>query len=119
MKDVRYPYDATWPQQSQALKEQGITRTGKVPALEYKGQILTQVSQPHEHNPQKEKSLTARQHIPILRYLARDLGDYDGQTNWEKYVVDAVADIYIDWRVRIILESILLIVYTDRNSHNG
>ena len=39
------------------------------------------------------------QHIPILRYLSRDLGAYDGNTNWEKYLVDAVADIYIDWRV--------------------
>lgn len=41
------------------------------------------------------------QHIPILRYLSRDLGAYDGNTNWEKYLVDAVADIYIDWRVRV------------------
>lgn len=38
-------------------------------------------------------------HIPILRYLARDLGRYDGETNAEKYLVDAVADIYVDWRV--------------------
>lgn len=40
---MRYPWDATWPQQSETLKEKGITRTGKVPSLEYKGQILTQV----------------------------------------------------------------------------
>ena len=39
------------------------------------------------------------QHIPILRYLARELGSYDGVTNEAKYTVDAVADIYIDWRV--------------------
>ncbi|OQD74009.1 hypothetical protein PENDEC_c012G00890 [Penicillium decumbens] len=37
----------------------------------------------------------AGQHIPILRYLARDLGSYDGEPNREKYLVDAV---YIDWR---------------------
>ncbi|PLB50082.1 glutathione S-transferase [Aspergillus steynii IBT 23096] len=79
VKQVRYPMDATWPQQSETLKAQGISRTGKVPSLEYKGQILTQ-------------------HIPTLRYLARDIGGYDGETNWERYVVDAVADIYIDWR---------------------
>ncbi|OOF96444.1 hypothetical protein ASPCADRAFT_506122 [Aspergillus carbonarius ITEM 5010] len=77
--EVRYAYDDTWPQSSQKLQDQGITRTGQVPALEYKGHILTQ-------------------HIPILRYLARDLNRYDGETNWEKYLVDAVADIYIDWR---------------------
>lgn len=39
-----YPWDATWPQQSNVLKERGVTRTGKLPALEYKGKILTQVS---------------------------------------------------------------------------
>ncbi|RAL03505.1 glutathione S-transferase [Aspergillus ibericus CBS 121593] len=77
--EVRYPFDDTWPQTSQKLQEEGITRTGQVPALEYQGHILTQ-------------------HIPILRYLARDLGRYDGETNWERYLVDAVADIYIDWR---------------------
>ncbi|KAI2948949.1 hypothetical protein CBS147323_10980 [Aspergillus niger] len=77
--EVRYPYDDTWPQVSKKLQEQGISRTGLVPALEYKGKILTQ-------------------HIPILRYLSRDLGRYDGETNWEKYIVDVVADIYIDWR---------------------
>ncbi|KAJ5601779.1 hypothetical protein N7510_011313 [Penicillium lagena] len=78
-EEVRYPWDETWPQKSKTLQEQGITRTGKVPALEYQGLILTQ-------------------HIPILRYLARDLGSYDGETNREKYAVDSVADIYIDWR---------------------
>ncbi|GKZ16507.1 hypothetical protein AbraIFM66951_000262 [Aspergillus brasiliensis] len=77
--EVRYPYDENWPQISKQLQEQGISRTGLVPALEYKGKILTQ-------------------HIPILRYLSRDLGRYDGETSWEKYIVDAVADIYIDWR---------------------
>lgn len=37
----------------------------------------------------------------MLRFLARELGSYDGETSAEKYLVDAVADIYIDWRVRI------------------
>ncbi|KAJ5088914.1 glutathione S-transferase [Penicillium angulare] len=78
---ARYPWDASWSQQSESLKKQGITRTGKVPSLEYKGRILTQ-------------------HIPILRYLARDLQRYDGGTNWEKYHVDAVSDIYVDWRAK-------------------
>jgi hypothetical protein len=46
-----------------------------------------------------ENWLNDEQHIPILRYLSRELGAYDGETSWEKYLVDAVADIYIDWRV--------------------
>ncbi|KAK5995649.1 Glutathione S-transferase P 10-like protein [Cladobotryum mycophilum] len=78
-KDILYTYDATWANESEPLQEKDITRTGKLPALEYKGHILNQ-------------------HIPILRYLAQDLGSYDGATPIEKYVVDAVADIYIDWR---------------------
>ncbi|RAO64956.1 uncharacterized protein BHQ10_000968 [Talaromyces amestolkiae] len=78
-EDVRYAYDHTWPATSEELKGKGITITGNVPALEYNGTILTQ-------------------HIPTLRYLARELNDYDGQTSLEKWVVDAVADIYIDWR---------------------
>ncbi|KAL4880769.1 glutathione S-transferase [Aspergillus karnatakaensis] len=78
-KDVFYPYDHTWPETSEKLKQDGLTRTGLLPALEYKGSIYTQ-------------------HIPTLRYLARELNSYDGETNQEKYLVDAVADIYIDWR---------------------
>ncbi|RJE25708.1 hypothetical protein PHISCL_01971 [Aspergillus sclerotialis] len=42
--------------------------------------------------------LILSQHIPILRFFARDLGRYDGETNAEKFIVDAVSDIYIDWR---------------------
>jgi glutathione S-transferase len=34
-----------------------------------------------------------------LRYLSRDIGRYDGETNHEKFLVDAVSDVYIDWRV--------------------
>ncbi|KAL1994801.1 hypothetical protein VTN49DRAFT_988 [Thermomyces lanuginosus] len=78
-KELLYKVDATWPENKKKLLEQGITRTGQLPAIEYDG---------HKFN----------QHIPILRYFARKLGRYDGETNWEKYLVDAVADIYIDWR---------------------
>lgn len=42
-EEVRYPWDETWPQKSKTLQDQGITRTGKLPALEYQGLILTQV----------------------------------------------------------------------------
>ncbi|PNP45146.1 hypothetical protein TGAM01_v206745 [Trichoderma gamsii] len=80
-QDIRYPSDDTWPQTSDELKRKGLTRTGKVPAVEYKGVVLNQ-------------------HIPTLRYIARDLGRYDGETNWEKFIVDAVSDVYIDWRFK-------------------
>ncbi|KAL4943226.1 hypothetical protein BDV06DRAFT_190526 [Aspergillus oleicola] len=78
-KDVFYPYDETWPATSDKLAQQGLTRTGLLPALEYQGSIYTQ-------------------HIPILRFLARELNAYDGETSKEKYIVDAVSDLYIDWR---------------------
>ncbi|KAH8806132.1 putative glutathione S-transferase [Xylogone sp. PMI_703] len=78
-QDNRYANDHTWAATSEELKKKGITRTGKVPALEYNGIIL-------------------HQHISILRYLSRELGSYDGETSLEKYIVDAVADLYIDWR---------------------
>ncbi|KAJ5852160.1 uncharacterized protein N7529_011545 [Penicillium soppii] len=78
-KDIRYPYDNTWLETSNKLRQSKLTRTGQLPALEYHGAVVTQ-------------------HIPILRYLTRELGAYDGDTNWEKYLVDAVSDIYIDWR---------------------
>ncbi|KAJ4251454.1 hypothetical protein NW762_011437 [Fusarium torreyae] len=78
-EEKRYAYDDTWKESSEKLKKQGLTRTGLVPSLEYKGLILTQ-------------------HVPILRFLARDLGKYDGQTNEDKYLADAVTDLYIDWR---------------------
>lgn len=79
-KDIRYKFDDTWPATSADLKSKGISLTGKVPVLEYKGQLLAQ-------------------HIPTLRYLSRDLGgEYDGTTNEEKYAVDAVSDLYVDWR---------------------
>ncbi|KAE8557310.1 hypothetical protein EYB25_002017 [Talaromyces marneffei] len=82
-EDIRYAYDHTWAATSAELQAKGLTVTGKVPVLEFNGTILTQ-------------------HIPILRYLARELNDYDGQTSLEKWVVDAVSDIYIDWRTQYV-----------------
>jgi glutathione S-transferase len=80
-QDNRYAYDESWAVTSLDLQKRGVTITGKVPVLEYNGTILSQ-------------------HLPILRYLSRELKSYDGQTSLEKYLVDAVADIYNDWRVR-------------------
>ncbi|KAL6909171.1 glutathione S-transferase [Trichoderma evansii] len=78
--DIRHPY-GTWSVESDKFMEQGITRTGKLPALVINGTILNQ-------------------HIPILRYLSRDIGRYDGETNHEKFQVDAISDNYIDWRAQ-------------------
>ena len=41
--DVRYKYDQTWTATSEDLQKKGISRTGKVPELEYQGVILSQV----------------------------------------------------------------------------
>ncbi|RGP81241.1 glutathione s-transferase p 10 [Fusarium longipes] len=79
-QENRYPFDDTWKETSERLKSQGITRTGQLPVVEYNNMKLSQ------------------QHIPILRFLSRELGKYDGQTSEDKYLVDAVADIYIEWR---------------------
>ncbi|KAM0550269.1 hypothetical protein ACHAPJ_008939 [Fusarium lateritium] len=80
-EEHRYARDETWPETKEKLKQKGLTRTGQLPSLEYKGHILTG-------------------HIPIIRYLSRDLGKYDGTTNEDKYLVDLVSDIYVDWRVQ-------------------
>ncbi|KAK7428426.1 hypothetical protein QQZ08_005045 [Neonectria magnoliae] len=84
-ENILYPYGDNWKVTTGALAQQGTTLTKKLPALEYGGRILTQ-------------------HIPILRFLSRDLGRYDGETSDEKFVVDAVADIYIDWRYQWVLQ---------------
>ncbi|KAF5723468.1 glutathione S-transferase P 10 [Fusarium mundagurra] len=76
-----YTRDATWPETKEKLKKQGLTRTGQLPSVEYKGKVLTG-------------------HVPILRYLSRELGAYDGTANDDKYLVDLVSDIYVDWRVQ-------------------
>ncbi|UKZ78646.1 hypothetical protein TrVFT333_006392 [Trichoderma virens FT-333] len=75
-EDKFYVYDDTWPSIN---KSAGISLTGTLPVLEIDGQRLYQ-------------------HLAILRYLSRRAGAYDGETNYEKYLVDAVADIYNDWR---------------------
>jgi hypothetical protein len=42
-EEKRYPYDDTWKETSEKLKSQGITRTGLLPSIEYKGLVLSQV----------------------------------------------------------------------------
>ncbi|EGR46921.1 uncharacterized protein TRIREDRAFT_49946 [Trichoderma reesei QM6a] len=75
-EDKYYEYDDTWPGVNKSL---GVSITGTLPVLKIDGKRLYQ-------------------HLAILRYLARRSGAYDGETNYEKYLVDAVADLYNDWR---------------------
>lgn len=42
-EDKRYPHDASWPAVSKEFQANGLSRTGHLPALEYKGEILNQV----------------------------------------------------------------------------
>lgn len=41
--EKRYPYDDNWPATSAKLKQEGLTPTGKLPSIEYKGKVLIQV----------------------------------------------------------------------------
>jgi hypothetical protein len=42
-QDVRYPFDDSWAASASQLRENGISRTGKVPVLEYNNNKLSQV----------------------------------------------------------------------------
>ncbi|OCT44697.1 Glutathione S-transferase P 10 [Cladophialophora carrionii] len=78
-EDKRYAYDETWQPLGKEFQQKGLSLTGKLPVLDIDGHILSQ-------------------HIPILRYLSRSVGGYDGTSNYDKWLVDAVSDIYVDWR---------------------
>lgn len=45
---VSYKYDSTWPASRKRLKDDGLSETGLLPVLEYKGAILTQVHRPSQ-----------------------------------------------------------------------
>jgi len=80
-EDKRYAYDETWPARGKEFQEKGLSLTRKLPVLEIDNHILSQ-------------------HIPILRYLSRSVGSYDGTSNYDKWLVDAASDIYVDWRAQ-------------------
>lgn len=75
-KDVFYNYGEEWDQKKDQLQ---LNLTGTLPVLEIDGHSLSQ-------------------HLPILRYLSRRAGSYDGETNFDQFLVDAVSDVYVDWR---------------------
>ncbi|KAJ9613246.1 hypothetical protein H2200_003188 [Cladophialophora chaetospira] len=80
-EDKRYAYDETWQALGKDFQEKGLSLTRKLPVLEIDNHILSQ-------------------HIPILRYLSRSVGSYDGSSSYDKWLVDAVSDIYVDWRAQ-------------------
>ncbi|KAK0390532.1 hypothetical protein NLU13_0036 [Sarocladium strictum] len=77
-KNEYYTYDEAWRKKSEDLK---LNLTGSLPVLDIDGHRLSQ-------------------HVPILRYLSRRAGGYDGETNYEKFIVDAVSDVYVDYRAQ-------------------
>ncbi|KIW52037.1 hypothetical protein PV05_07710 [Exophiala xenobiotica] len=78
-EDKRYAYNDTWAKLSKTYQEKGLSVAGKLPVLEMDGHILSQ-------------------HIPLLRYLSRSAGNYDGSSSYDNWLADAVSDIYVDWR---------------------
>ncbi|KAH7381775.1 glutathione S-transferase [Cadophora sp. MPI-SDFR-AT-0126] len=82
-KDNRYTFDE-WPEHKRSGAVAEMNPTGNIPIIEMPdGKILTQS-------------------YAILRHWARLMGGYDGKTEEEKYWVDAICDIVIDWRTLFI-----------------
>lgn len=63
-QDIRYPYDDSWATTASKLLENGISRTGKVPGLEYNDNKLSQVCF------DRLRAVTSDLHIPAYTYLA-------------------------------------------------
>lgn len=80
-KDYRWSFD-----ERNGASEEERAKTnpvGSVPYLEMNGKVLTQS-------------------YPILRYLSRKLGQYDGKDDEERYFVDLICDRMIDWRTKFV-----------------
>jgi len=75
--DVRYGFDEYPAFKNGRLAEMNPNAT--IPVVELNGKILVQS-------------------YAMLRHFARLLGAYDGKTEGEKYWVDAMTDVALDWR---------------------
>ncbi|KAI4195734.1 MAG: hypothetical protein LQ350_007015 [Teloschistes chrysophthalmus] len=75
--DIRYGFDEYPEYKKTVIAEKNPTTT--LPVIELNGKILTQS-------------------YAILRHFARQLGEYDGETEEEKYLTDMICDIGSDWR---------------------
>ncbi|ORX58122.1 class gamma glutathione S-transferase [Hesseltinella vesiculosa] len=84
LKDAGIPFeyirhtDDDWPDMQEKLKSQSIFSL-TLPALEVDGILMNKT-------------------IPIMRYLARMLGQYGGSSEAEWQYLDALADACSDWR---------------------
>ncbi|KAF2120496.1 glutathione S-transferase-like protein [Lophiotrema nucula] len=76
-EDVRYTFDEYPKYKTTKIAEMNPTST--IPVIELNGNILTQS-------------------YAILRHFSRLLGAYDGKSEEEKFFVDQICDIVIDWR---------------------
>lgn len=74
-EDVRYSFDEYPDYKKSIIAEKNPT--SNVPVVELNGKVLTQS-------------------YAILRHFARLLGEYDGETEEEKYWADAMCDIASD-----------------------
>ncbi|KAG4438589.1 hypothetical protein IFR05_005913 [Cadophora sp. M221] len=82
-KDIRYTFDE-WPEYKRTGPIAEMNPTGNIPIIEMPNRkILTQS-------------------YAILRHWSRQMGGYDGKTEDEKYWVDAICDIVVDWRTLFI-----------------
>ncbi|KAI9879217.1 MAG: hypothetical protein M1830_009218 [Pleopsidium flavum] len=80
--DTRYSF-VEYPE-IKKTKISELNPTGNIPIIELNGKILTQS-------------------YAILRHFARQLGQYEGETEDEMYWSDAMCDIAIDWRTLFIV----------------
>ncbi|KAL8283290.1 hypothetical protein RQP46_005700 [Phenoliferia psychrophenolica] len=76
-------------------KRANVNPVGSLPYLDLNGKIFTQS-------------------YPLLRYLSGKLGKYDGKTAEEKYFVDIICDLVIDWRTKFVDTAFV----TDKNGLN-
>lgn len=84
-------------------KEERIAKlnpTTNIPVVELNGRILTQS-------------------YAMLRHFARLLNGYDGQTEDEKYFVDVITDIVIDWRTQFVTAFLSENAKEDYPKHKG
>jgi glutathione S-transferase len=76
-QDIRYTFDE-WPEHKRNGPIAEMNPTGNIPVIEMPGgKILSQS-------------------YAILRHWGRQLGAYEGKTEYEKYWADAICDIVID-----------------------
>lgn len=73
--DIRYDFDEYPEYKKTVIAEKNPTTT--LPVIELNGKVLTQS-------------------YAILRHFARQLGEYDGETEEEKYLADMICDIGSD-----------------------